>query len=175
MRVIALVLLLVAAAEAFVTNVGAKSRIATKRDAYVPDGMTPEQYKALKEKEKKKKVGNFDGLSGAQFRSRSMEDYQKGREKGTLEPNMPMKFTLQKLNSGKIRPIDIPYMQRPRGKPDNSDLTRQGFWKTAPKGYSGPGVTGPVPGVKYSGNGAGSTAIGPGGKAGGGFKLPWQK
>ena len=84
-----------------------------------------------------------------------------------------MKFSLQKLNSGKIRPVDIPYMQRPNGKPDNSDLKPDGFWKVAPKGMSGPGVTSPVKGVVYDGSGAGRS----GGKAGGGggFKLPWQK
>ena len=58
----------------------------------------------------------------------------------------PMEFALKKLNSGQIKPIDIPYMQRPNGKPDNSDLQPNGYWKVAPKGMSGPGVTGPVGG-----------------------------
>jgi len=47
-----------------------------------------EQYEALKQKEKTKKVGKFDGTSGMQFRSRSMQDFQKGREAGTLNYNM---------------------------------------------------------------------------------------
>jgi len=174
MKLLASVLLLAAVADAFVANTVAKTR-SSALGAYVPDGLTPEQYKKLKEKEASKKVGNFDGLSGAQFRSRSMAEYQKGREAGTLQPNMPMKFVLQKLNAGQIRPIDIPYMQRPRGKPDNSDLKPNGFWAVAPKGYSGPGVTAPVPGARYKGSGAGRTATGGGGGGGGGFKLPWQK
>jgi len=170
MKQAAFVFLLATSTTAFVANVPVRKCL-TSVKAYVPDGMTPEQYKALKEKESKKKVGKFDGLSGAKFRSRSMADYQKGREAGTLRPNMPMEMSLKKLNTGKIRPIDIPYMQRPNGKPDNSDLTPQGFWKRAPKGMSGPGVTGPVPGVKYKGTGAGMSSKG----SGGGFKLPWQK
>ena len=96
------------------------------------------------------------------FRSRSMFEFQQGREKGTLEANMPMTMALKKLNTGQIRPVDIPYMQRPNGKPDNSDLKPDGFWRSAPKGMSGPGVTGPVPGTKYKGAGAGRTGGGGG-------------
>eukprot|EP00613_Pedinella_sp_CCMP2098_P012859 CAMPEP_0171643020 /NCGR_PEP_ID=MMETSP0990-20121206/32373_1 /TAXON_ID=483369 /ORGANISM="non described non described, Strain CCMP2098" /LENGTH=158 /DNA_ID=CAMNT_0012218495 /DNA_START=14 /DNA_END=490 /DNA_ORIENTATION=- len=158
MRAVTIVLaLLITAAHGFHTAGGiAKSTrcLTTLQMAYVPDGMSPEQWKKLKEKEKQKKVGKFDGLAGAQFRSRSMNDYQVGREKGTLKPNMPMEFALNKLNSGAIKPIDIPYMQRPSGKPDNSDLTAKGYWKVAPRGFTGPGVTSP---------------------AKGGFKLPWEK
>jgi len=64
----------------------------------------------------------------------------------------PMEFALQKLNSGQIKPIDIPYMQRPNGKPDNSDLTPQGYWKVAPKGMTGPGVTSPAKGGGFNFN-----------------------
>ena len=62
-----------------------------------------------------------------------------------------MEFAAKKLKEGKIRPIDIPYMQRPGGKPDNSDLTPGGDWKPGkvPKGF------------EYEKKG--------------GFKLPWQK
>jgi hypothetical protein len=46
-----------------------------------------------------------------------------------------MEFAKKKLKEGKIKPIDIPYMQRPNGKPDNSDLTPDGNWKTTPKKF----------------------------------------
>jgi hypothetical protein len=43
-----------------------------------------------------------------------------------------MEMAEKKLREGKIKPIDIPYMQRPGGKPDNSDLTKDGYWKDKP-------------------------------------------
>ena len=55
---------------------------------YIPEGLSKAQWAALKEKEKNKKVGKFDGTSGMQFRSRSFADFQKGREAGTLTYNM---------------------------------------------------------------------------------------
>eukprot|EP00614_Pseudopedinella_elastica_P032725 CAMPEP_0172619482 /NCGR_PEP_ID=MMETSP1068-20121228/93722_1 /TAXON_ID=35684 /ORGANISM="Pseudopedinella elastica, Strain CCMP716" /LENGTH=134 /DNA_ID=CAMNT_0013426251 /DNA_START=64 /DNA_END=468 /DNA_ORIENTATION=- len=101
---------------------------------YVPSGMTKDQWAKLKAKEAtNKKIGKFDGTSGMKFRSRSFEDFQKGREAGTLKYAMPMEFAKQKLAAGKIKPADIPYMQRPGGRPDGSDL-RKGFkfpWQKA--------------------------------------------
>ena len=44
----------------------------------------------------------------------------------------PMEQAEKKLREGKIKPIDIPYMQRPGGKPNNSDLTPDGYWKDKP-------------------------------------------
>ena len=38
---------------------------------------------------------------------------------------MPMERAKEKLNKGLIRPEDIPYMQRPGGMPDNSDLKKK--------------------------------------------------
>ena len=55
---------------------------------YIPDGISKEQWKKIKAKEAAKKIGKFDGTSGMQFRSRSFADYQKGREAGTMKPNM---------------------------------------------------------------------------------------
>jgi hypothetical protein len=39
---------------------------------------------------------------------------------------------MQKLKAGTIKAIDIPYMQRPGGKPDNSDLDKNGNFKNEP-------------------------------------------
>lgn len=94
---------------------------------YVPDGLSKDQWAAMKRKEKdaaaKKKA--FQGTSGMQFRSRSFEDYVKGREDGTLKPNMPVFNAAARLKSGEIKPEDIPYMQRPGGRPDGSDLKKK--------------------------------------------------
>ncbi len=84
-----------------------------------------EKWEAMKAKDKK--VGKFDGTSGMQFRSRSFSDFQKGREAGTLTYNMPVEFAKKRLAKGEITLKDIPYMQRPGGKPDDSDLKPAGF------------------------------------------------
>ena len=67
----------------------------------------------------------FDGTSGMKFRSRSFYEFNKGREEGKLQYNMPMENAKEKLKKGLIRPEDIPYMQRPGGMPDNSDLKKK--------------------------------------------------
>ena len=36
----------------------------------------------------------------------------------------PMTFAEQKLKQGLIKPEDVPYMQRPGGRPDDSDLKK---------------------------------------------------
>lgn len=101
---------------------------------YVPDGMTSKQWAALKKKEEgdKKKKLKFDGTSGMKFRSRSFAEFQKGREstdpriRQKFSYNMPMEKAKEKLAKGLIKPEDVPYMQRPGGMPDNSDL-KKGF------------------------------------------------
>ncbi len=56
---------------------------------YIPDGMSKDQWEAMKKKDAaKNKVGKFDGTSGMKFRSRSFEEFQKGRESGKLTYNM---------------------------------------------------------------------------------------
>ena len=86
---------------------------------YVPDGMTPKQWEAMKKKEaaaKQKKL-KFDGTSGMKFRSRSFEEFQKGREsrdpkvREKYKYNMPMEKAAEKLKKGLIKPSDVPYMQ----------------------------------------------------------------
>ena len=97
---------------------------------YVPDGLTKEQWKKMKQKEKdKNKNLKFNGTSGMKFRSRSMADFLEGREKGLYKYNMPLEGDVKKLlREKKIKPEDVPYMQRPGGMPDNSDL-KKGLFK----------------------------------------------
>ena len=93
---------------------------------YVPDGLSKAQWDKIKAKEKQTKKLKMDGTSGMKFRSRSFDDFVKGRENGTLQYNMPMEKAAEKLKKGLIKPEDVPYMQRPGGMPDNSDL-KKGF------------------------------------------------
>jgi 5'-3' exonuclease len=60
---------------------------------YIPDGLSKAQWAAIKKKEGDKKVGKFDGTSGMSFRSRTFEDFQKGRESGKLTYNMVTFFS----------------------------------------------------------------------------------
>uniref|UniRef100_A0A7S3L6A0 RxLR effector protein n=1 Tax=Amphora coffeiformis TaxID=265554 RepID=A0A7S3L6A0_9STRA len=80
---------------------------------YIPSGMSKEQYRKLKEKEQNAKKGKNLGKVGiTTFQSRSFADWQKSGGKN-LFPVDPKKAKNAK---------DIPYMQRPGGKPDDSDL-----------------------------------------------------
>jgi hypothetical protein len=53
--------------------------------SYVPSGMTPDQYKQLKELEKKSKSQKDYGRFGpSSFKSRSLQSFQKDLEKGKV-------------------------------------------------------------------------------------------
>jgi len=102
---------------------------------YVPDGMTPAQYKALKDKEAadmKKK--NF-GAGGARgFKSRSMTSFQHALERGEAKHLMPV--DPEEVRKGNIPLKDVPYMQR-GGSWDNSDIVGKrgkGGWMKAGSG-----------------------------------------
>ena len=92
---------------------------------YVPDGMTPEQYRKLVEKEKaamkEKKLGAFGPQS---FKSRSLLAFQTDLEKGKAGHLMPVLNAQEKLKAGKIKKEDIPYMQR-LGSWDGSDIGKK--------------------------------------------------
>ena len=89
---------------------------------YVPDGMSPEQYKRMKDKERKQQASKKFGAFGPQtFQSRSMQSFQKDLEKGKASHLMPMFNAKEKLKRGQIKQEDIPYMQR-GGAWDNSDV-----------------------------------------------------
>jgi hypothetical protein len=90
--------------------------------AYVPDGMSPEQWKKLQEKEKSEKAKkNFAAFGPQSFKSRSLQSFQKELEKGKADHLMPVLNAKEKVKAGQIRPEDIPYMQR-GGAWDNSDV-----------------------------------------------------
>ncbi|CAB9526422.1 expressed unknown protein [Seminavis robusta] len=91
---------------------------------YIPSGMSKEQWQKLKAQEKAKTSGKNLGKVGiTTFKSRSFSDWQKAGGKN-LFPVDPTKVK---------DPKDIPYMQRPGGKADDSDLKK----KSSPFGMFG--------------------------------------
>jgi hypothetical protein len=77
--------------------------------------MTKEQWRKVKEEERKKTAGKNLGTVGiTSFKSRSFADWQKSGGKN-LFPVDPRTVKNKK---------DIPYMQRPGGSPDDDDLKK---------------------------------------------------
>jgi hypothetical protein len=101
---------------------------------YVPDGMSPEQYKKLKEKEnaKNKNLGAYGPQS---FKSRSMISFQKDLEAGKASHLMPVFNAQEKLKKGLLKKEDIPYMQR-LGSWDGSDVGQKKKWRDDDKSYN---------------------------------------
>jgi hypothetical protein len=104
---------------------------------YVPDGFTPEQWKAKQAKEqaasKNKKFGAYGPQS---FKSRSMQSFQTDMEKGKVGHLMPVMNAKEKVKKGEIKQEDIPYMQR-GGSWDNSDVkgAKTKEWNDLDKNY----------------------------------------
>ncbi|CAN0231955.1 unnamed protein product [Scytosiphon promiscuus] len=87
---------------------------------YVPDGLTPEQWKKMQKEEadKKKKMGDLGQVGVKSFKSRSLQAWQEAGA-GHLFPVDPAK-----VKSGEISAEETPYMQR-KGAWDNSDLAKK--------------------------------------------------
>ncbi|CAN0015904.1 unnamed protein product [Ectocarpus sp. 6 AP-2014] len=101
---------------------------------YVPDGLSPEQWKKMQkeEAEKKKKMGDLGQVGVKSFKSRSLQAWQEDGA-GHLFPVDP-----KKVKSGEIPPEKTPYMQR-KGAWDNSDLTKKNLqkkWSATDKAYA---------------------------------------
>lgn len=104
---------------------------------YVPDGMSPEQYRRLREKEKQSEAKKKFGAYGPQsFQSRSLQSFQQDLEKGQAGHLMPVFNAKDKVTKGLIRPEDVPYMQR-GGNWDNSDVktAKKKKWNETDKKY----------------------------------------
>jgi hypothetical protein len=87
--------------------------------------MTPEQYRKLKDKEKAAKQGKNLGAFGVQtFKSRSLVAFQKDLEEGKAGHLMPVFNAKELLKQKKIKPEEIPYMQR-GGSWDGSDVGKK--------------------------------------------------
>mmetsp|Transcript_3813 Transcript_3813/g.11855 ORF Transcript_3813/g.11855 Transcript_3813/m.11855 type:complete len:229 (-) Transcript_3813:261-947(-) len=125
-------LVLLPLASAFVAPAGHTAAVVTRTaplKAYVPDGLTAEQYAKLKKKEvEEAKKKNF-GAGGARgFKSRSMQSFMLAYERGEAKHLFPVDPA--KVRKGEIALKDVPYMQR-GGSWDNKDLKgKQGWMNT---------------------------------------------
>jgi len=127
-------------ANAFMAPVGlgvsARTRMQPLQMGYVPDGLSPEEWKKIQDKEKAKK--DLGAIGPKRFKSRSFDAWYKSGGKH-LFPVDP-----KKVKSGEIAPEDVPYMQR-GGSWDNSDLIKKGIkakkveWNEKDKQYAAGG------------------------------------
>ncbi|CBJ27167.1 conserved unknown protein [Ectocarpus siliculosus] len=91
------------------------SSSAALKMVYIPDGLSPAEWKKIKDADKKKQE-NLGKLGPSRFKSRSFQAWQESGA-GHLFPVDP-----KKVKSGEIPMDKVPYMQR-GGAWDNSDLT----------------------------------------------------
>lgn len=128
---------------------------------YVPDGLTLEQYNQVKRQDKNNIGKDLGRLGPRGFQSRSMQAWQEAYEKGEASHNFaPLGFH-QKFKQGKVQSKDIPYMLRPNGKWDNSDLfgVRRLKWSKKDREYAQGGfkreqsasILGSGPGFNWTG------------------------
>merc|ERR1712146_385574 len=102
-------------------RVSSRAGLVAPRMAYVPDGLSKEEWKKLQEKEKAKKKGL--GRAGPRgYKSRSFKSFQESLERGEAKHLFPV--DPKKVKSGEIPIEDVPYMQR-GGAWDGSDLKGQ--------------------------------------------------
>jgi hypothetical protein len=136
-------------------------RTATSLRAYVPDGLTAEQYKKIKTQEDQKNKGkNLGALGPRGFKSRSMEAWQQAYEKGLANHNFAPLGYREQLKKGQLKKSDIPYMVR-GGSWDNSDVfgSKRLPWTKADKEYARGGykkeqsvsILGSGPGLDWAG------------------------
>ena len=79
--------------------------------AYIPDGLTKQQWDNIKKKEAEKKA-NLGKVGVRGFKSRSFQSFQEALERGEASHMMPVFNAKEKLKKGEIKLEDIPYMQR---------------------------------------------------------------
>jgi hypothetical protein len=99
------------------------SRVRTSRfRAYVPDGLTPEEYRRIKDRESQRTQGKDLGRLGPKgFKSRSLQGWQQALEKGEASHTFAPVNYKEKVKSGSLRKEDVPYMVR-GGEWDNGDV-----------------------------------------------------
>lgn len=103
---------LVGGAAAFATSGLSSTRaLATPLFAYVPDGLTKEQWEKIKKKENEQKK-NLGGVGPRGFKSRSMQSFQEAMERGEAEHLLPVFNAKERVKRGELKVEDIPYMQR---------------------------------------------------------------
>lgn len=127
---------------------------------YVPDGLTPQEYKKIKQQDNKKVGKDLGRLGPRGFKSRSMQAWQEAYEKGETGHSFAPLGYRQKLKQGKISKEEVPYMVR-GGSWDNSDVfgARRVKWLKTDKEYARGGykkeqsasILGSGPGFNWTG------------------------
>jgi hypothetical protein len=119
----------------------ATTSTSTSLFAYIPDGLSAEQWNKIKKQEATKYKGIDLGRLGPRgFKSRSMEAWQKAYERGEADHAFaPFNFQ-EKLRQGLISKRDVPYMVR-GGSWDNSDVfgAKRLKWLREDKDYAAGG------------------------------------
>ena len=107
MRVLALLAFLGLAVDAFQsTSLSVERQSLTRSYAYVPDGLTAEQYKQIKEKERLK-AQNLGKLGPRGFKSRSFQSFQEALERGETSHLMPVMNAKQRIAKGELKLEDM--------------------------------------------------------------------
>ena len=127
---------------------------------YVPDGLTPEQYRKIRANDKKRLGKDLGRLGPRGFKSRSMQAWQEAYERGETGHSFAPFGYRQQLNEGKIKKKDVPYMVR-GGSWDNSDVrgARRQKWLKTDREYANGGykkeqsasILGSGPGFNWTG------------------------
>ncbi|KAL3914917.1 MAG: hypothetical protein SGILL_005886 [Bacillariaceae sp.] len=112
-------------------------RTATSLDAYVPAGLSAEQYQQIKTQDEQKKGKNLGALGPRGFKSRSMQAWQQAYEKGLATHSFAPFGYREQVKNGELKKSDVPYMVR-GGSWDNSDVSggKKLRWMKADKEYA---------------------------------------
>ena len=140
----------------------------TKLQAYIPDGLTAEEYNRIKDSDKTKLGKNLGRLGPRGFESRSLQAWQQAMDQGEAGHKFAPLSYKKKLSSGQMRPEEIPYMVR-GGKWDNSDIkgAKKLAWSKKDKEYAAGGykkeqsvsILGNGPGFDWTGSQKNSTLV----------------
>lgn len=152
--------LCLATSQAFTVSTTSVQRL-LPLNAYVPSGLTAEDYKRIKEADRKKMGKNLGGLGPRGFKSRSMQSWQEAYERGETGHSIAPFGYKESLKAGKIKKEDVPYMVR-GGSWDNSDVpgAKRKRWLKTDKEYARGGykkeqsvsILGSGPGFDWTGS-----------------------
>jgi hypothetical protein len=125
-----------ATSQAFTAQSSSVQRLAPL-NAYVPAGLSADEYRKIKDADKKKLGNNLGGLGPRGFKSRSMQSWQEAYERGETGHSMVPFGYRKALKNGEIKKEDVPYMVR-GGSWDNSDVfgAKRKRWLKSDKEYA---------------------------------------
>lgn len=165
--IVTIALCVVSSAQAFTsphtssTSSALQQRLAPL-NAYVPAGMTLQEYNKIKAADQKKNAGkNLGALGPRGFKSRSMQSWQQAYERGETDHSIAPFGYRERLQKGEIKKSEVPYMVR-GGSWDNSDVfgAKRKRWLKSDKEYARGGykkeqsasILGSGPGFDWTGS-----------------------